>query len=178
MQVSRGVKIHNIYYWTSDDTFRDPTVEGTQVPVRYDPFDAGMAYAFVRGQWHMCISEHYTRFQGRTMSEIRLASAEVRQRLTRHNGGATVRATARQIADHLAAMESTEATLVRLRAAETRRIATVISGDGDLPGGFVSPTDTAAPGDAVLVSAASPGITTVALDDATDDEADLCTEYV
>ena len=43
---SRGVKIRHLYYWC--DRFRDPKVEGQPVEVRYDPFDAGSAYAFVR----------------------------------------------------------------------------------------------------------------------------------
>jgi len=40
----RGVKIHHIYYWS--DRFREPGIENEPVPVRYDPFDAGAAYAF------------------------------------------------------------------------------------------------------------------------------------
>jgi putative transposase len=43
-----GVKINHIYYWA--DAFRDPGIEGQQVPVRYEPFDVGQAYAFVRHQ--------------------------------------------------------------------------------------------------------------------------------
>ena len=45
----RGVKVNQIYYWS--DPFRNPAVEGTCVAVRYDPFDAGAAYAFVERQW-------------------------------------------------------------------------------------------------------------------------------
>ncbi len=43
VEPGRGVKIHSVYYWC--DEFRPATVEYTQVPVRYDPFDIGRAYA-------------------------------------------------------------------------------------------------------------------------------------
>ncbi len=35
----RGVRIHNVLYWC--EAFRNPQVEGAQVAVRYDPYDAG-----------------------------------------------------------------------------------------------------------------------------------------
>jgi len=41
LQPGRGIKLHYLYYWS--DAFVDPEAEGTQVPVRYDPFDAGLA---------------------------------------------------------------------------------------------------------------------------------------
>ena len=41
VQPSRGVKINYLYYWSVDDSFINPEVEGTNVPVRYDPFDMG-----------------------------------------------------------------------------------------------------------------------------------------
>lgn len=176
VQVSRGVKIHNIYYWARDDAFRDPTVERTQVPVRYDPFDAGMAYAYVRGRWRPCISEHYTRFQGRTVPEIMLASAEIRQRHARHNARATYVVTARQIAAHLAAAESTEAELARLRAAENRSIVAVIMGGRlmEAPPAMDEMSGYAAAGGATRATGedATPGAETGA------DADDLCEEYV
>ena len=45
MTPGRGVKINHIYYWST--SFQVPGLENQQVPVRYDPFDAGSAYAFV-----------------------------------------------------------------------------------------------------------------------------------
>ena len=62
MMPSRGVKINHIYYWC--EAFRDPEVQGETVPVRYDPFDAGTAYAFVRKQWLQCHSEYYAVAEG------------------------------------------------------------------------------------------------------------------
>lgn len=60
----RGVKIHNLYYWS--DAFRAPDVEKQHVPVRYDPFDAGTAYAYVNKEWTECHSEYFAIFRGRS----------------------------------------------------------------------------------------------------------------
>jgi putative transposase len=51
-----------------------------RVPVRYDPFDAGVAYAFVERQWVRCCWEHHTVFKGKSQKEIYLASNELRRR--------------------------------------------------------------------------------------------------
>lgn len=75
---SKGVKIQNIYYWTP--AFNNPEIEGSRVPVRYDPFDAGHSYAFVKNQWIECFSEHYSTFKGCSEKLIMLASAELRRR--------------------------------------------------------------------------------------------------
>ncbi len=73
----QGVKVNYVHYWC--DTFRQPTVERSVVPVRYDPFNAGIAYAYVNGLWERCISEHYAVFQGRTEREMAMATAALRQ---------------------------------------------------------------------------------------------------
>jgi putative transposase len=117
LRPGRGIKVNYLYYWS--DAFLDPDVEGTQVPVRYDPFDAGLAYAFIRKRWVRCISEHHARFAGRSEREIQLASAELRRRQQRHNQ--QFRVTARQLADFLASVEAEEVVLEqRLRDAEAR----------------------------------------------------------
>jgi hypothetical protein len=61
VQAGRGMKVNHVYYWC--ELFRNPDVEGKHVSVRYEPFDAGTAYAFVRGQWVECHSEYYTVFK-------------------------------------------------------------------------------------------------------------------
>jgi hypothetical protein len=118
LQPGRGVKLHYLYYWS--DAFVDPEAEGTQVPVRYDPFDAGVAYAFVKKRWVRCISEHYARFAGRSEREIQVASTELRRRQQRH--GQHLPITARLLADFLASLEAEEVVLEqRLRDAEARK---------------------------------------------------------
>lgn len=114
-----GVKINHLYYWS--ETFTDPIAEGTQLPVRYDPFDAGLAYAFVRGRWVRCISEQHSRLAGRSEREIQLATAELHRRQHRHGQQLTI--TARRLAGFLASLEAEETLLEqRLRDAEARDV--------------------------------------------------------
>ena len=111
----RGVKINHIYYWS--DRFREPGIENERIPVRYDPFDAGTAYAFVANQWVVCRSEHFAAFQGRSEKEVMIASREIQKRRQEHSrrGGVT----ARRLADFLVAVESDEVLLEqRLRDRE------------------------------------------------------------
>ena len=125
VEPGRGVKINYIRYWS--DAFRDPEIEKKQVPVRYDPFDAGEAYAFAGGQWVRCISEHYSYFRGRSEKELLIATAELRMRNQKHTKNLTI--TAKTIADFLASAEANEALLSqRLRDAETRQVFEVIRG--------------------------------------------------
>lgn len=104
VQPSLGIKIHYIYYWS--DAFRDPEVEKTSVPIRYDPFDVGVAYAHVKGRWVRCISTHYATFAGRSEREIRFATAELRRRYSRHAQQFAL--TTRQLADFLTSLEAEE----------------------------------------------------------------------
>jgi hypothetical protein len=117
--VGRGVKVNHLYYWS--DRFREPSVEGNAVAVRYDPFDAGTAYAFVRNQWVTCRSEHFAAFQGRSEKEILIASREFQKRRQEHSrhGGIT----ARRLADFLLSVESEEVLLQqRLKDRERRML--------------------------------------------------------
>jgi transposase InsO family protein len=118
VMAGRGVKINYIYYWC--EAFRDASVEGEDVPVRYDPYDAGRAYVYVRGVWRQCHSEHYVRFQRRTERELMIAAAELRRRNQQH--GKRLVITAHRLASFLSSVEAEELTLKqRLRDAEARR---------------------------------------------------------
>jgi putative transposase len=115
----KGIQIHYLYYWS--DLFRDPEVEKAVIPVRYDPFDAGTAHAFVKGQWTECHSEHYTVFRGRSEKEIRLASQELRRIRQCHAQQFTV--TAAKLAEFLGSVEAQEVLLKQrlIDAAQTTR---------------------------------------------------------
>jgi putative transposase len=104
ISAGRGVKVNQIYYWS--DHFRNPAVEGALVPVRYDPFDAGAAYAFVERHWVRCYSQYHTIFQGRSEKEILLATHELRRR--RQAGSEGKFTTAKALADFLQSVESEE----------------------------------------------------------------------
>ncbi|MEB2363143.1 MAG: DDE-type integrase/transposase/recombinase [Bryobacterales bacterium] len=117
----KGIQINYLYYWS--DLFRDPEVEKTIIPVRYDPFDAGTAHAFLKGQWIECHSEHYTVFRGRSEKEIRLASQEIRRIRQCHSQQFTI--TAAKLAEFLGSVEAEEVLLKQrlLDAAQTARTA-------------------------------------------------------
>ncbi|MFZ1007686.1 MAG: Mu transposase C-terminal domain-containing protein, partial [Candidatus Sulfotelmatobacter sp.] len=113
----RGVIINRVYYWA--EAFRDPTVENHDVSVRYDPFDIGSAYAFVKNRWTECHSEHYSVLQGRSEKEIMLASKELRRRRLLHSRERFT-LTARKLADFLDSAEAEEKCLLqRLRDRES-----------------------------------------------------------
>ncbi len=104
IQPNLGVKINYIYYWAED--FRDPQLEQTLVPVRYDPFNLGLAYAYVKGRWVQVVSEHYAALRGRSERELMLAVAELRQRQRQHSRHFAL--TARQLATFLGSVEAEE----------------------------------------------------------------------
>jgi hypothetical protein len=123
---NNGVKINNRYYWSN--AFRNAELGNTSVPVRYDPYDAGLAYAFVKGIWVTCHSEHYQVFRGRTEREIMLASSELRKRQSR--GGSVFNASAKKLAAFLTSVEAQEALLAqRLRDIETKKVLSGTGGD-------------------------------------------------
>jgi hypothetical protein len=130
---NNGVKINNRYYWAN--AFRNAEVANTKVPVRYDPYDVGHAYAFVKGSWVICHSEHYHIFRGRTEREMMLASSELRKRQSRSVG--ISKASAKQLAMFIASLESQEALLgQRLRDIETKKVLSAMDGDRLLPCNF------------------------------------------
>jgi putative transposase len=114
----KGVKINHIYYWSN--AFRDSCIERDKVPVRYDPFDIGTAYAYINNRWVTCHSEHYSSLHGRSERELMLLTSELRKR--RKNHSLQFKVTAKKLADFIASVESEEAVLsqrLRDREAET-----------------------------------------------------------
>ena len=114
----RGIKINGLNYWA--EAFRDPSVERHDVAIRYDPFDMGTAYAFVKNRWTECHSEHYAILHGRSQKEIALASKETRRRYQLYSRGRFTM-TARKLAEFLASAESEEKHLLQqLRDSEDK----------------------------------------------------------
>jgi transposase InsO family protein len=131
VEQGRGVKINYVYY--SSKFFALPGVEGTDVLVRYDPFNIGVAFAFVQGNWVQCLSEHYLQLRGHTEREIQIASGELRKSLQNHGRGASV--TAKRLADFLASAEAHEVVLTqRQHDLENRDVLTRMGGYHMLPG--------------------------------------------
>jgi transposase InsO family protein len=125
VQSTNGVKINHIYYWS--DSFRHPEVEGTRIPIRFDPWDMGHAFAFVQGQWIECISEQYAVFHNRSEREVMLATQQLRQR--HKTNRQKFDATALKLARFLESAEAEEALLAqRLTDREARGVWMVING--------------------------------------------------
>ncbi len=125
---SRGVKIKNLFYWAKGDAFRDhPELEKTQLPVRYDPYDMGHAYVFLKDRWVECISEHYAQFKGRSERELQIAAEELRERNHRHFQHFTI--TAAKLAEFVTSIEAHEALLAqRQRDSEARAVFALMEG--------------------------------------------------
>jgi putative transposase len=105
----KGVIINYIYYWSS--AFRDPAVERSRAPVRYDPYDIGTAYAYVGKRWVQCVSEYYSRLHGRSERELMMATAELRKGAQSHNRQFTI--TAKRLAEFLNSVEAEEKLLMQ-----------------------------------------------------------------
>jgi putative transposase len=119
ISAGRGVKIHGLYYWHG--AFDQPAFARKQVPVRYDPFDAGTAYAYVGKRWVECCSELHWTFRGRSEKEIMLATEELRRRSKRF--GQRYCLTRKRLAEFLQSVEAEEALhLQRLRDREMQAI--------------------------------------------------------
>jgi putative transposase len=115
----KGVKIHYLYYW--HDALRHPDVERTHIPVRYDPFDIGTAYAYCQGRWVRCLSQYYHVLHGHSAKELELATTVLRQQARCTHQTAAV--TALRVADFLAGVQAHEHVLLqRLRDLESRAV--------------------------------------------------------
>jgi hypothetical protein len=97
------------------------------VEVRFDPCDAGAAWAFVSHHWVECFSEHYAVFHQRSERELMIASQELRRRKGLHSK--KFRVTAARLAQFLESVESEEALLrQRLADCEVRAVWKMING--------------------------------------------------
>ncbi|MFL9458720.1 Mu transposase C-terminal domain-containing protein [Tolypothrix bouteillei VB521301_2] len=136
VQPGVGIKVNYLYYW--NDAFRNPAVEKTKVPVRYDPFDMGAAYAYLEGRWVKCISQYYSTFVGRTEKEVLLAAEEIRKKDKGNSQSTNI--SAKRLADFIARAQEHETLLLqRLRDLEAKSVReNLTSGGHDVPS--VSPS--------------------------------------
>jgi transposase InsO family protein len=132
IMLNDGIKVNNIYYWC--DEFRIPELVNKQVPVRYDPFNMGEAYAYVNGRWITGTSEYYWFFQGRTEREMLLAGSEMRRRDKLLNRSCSLNA--KRLAEFVESLEQEEKSLKafrillqRSRDNELKNIHALMNGD-------------------------------------------------
>ena len=105
VDTGRGVVINYFRYWSEE--FRDPLLEGKQVPVRYDPWHMGVAWAYVHGHWVTCHSEKYAVLIDRTQKEVQIASTLLRDQMRRYSRGRTT-ITASVLAEFLSGVKQDE----------------------------------------------------------------------
>ncbi|MFZ6780419.1 DNA-binding domain-containing protein [Undibacterium sp. Ji83W] len=77
VHAGQGISINRIDYW--HPAFRDIGAIKT-LPVRYDPFDVSVAYAYLRREWLECRSQYRAVLERRTEREIMMISQEIRAR--------------------------------------------------------------------------------------------------
>src|SRR5207247_693752 len=79
---SRGLTVNGLHYW--HERMRTPAVAGESVPVRYEPYDMGVVYAFVEGQWLTCVADAFALVHGRSEREWQLILEEWRAQRRQH----------------------------------------------------------------------------------------------
>ncbi len=86
----RGFVLDEFTYW--NDSFHDPALSNKDIPIRYDPFDKGVAWVFVKCRWVECHSNFYAQMKGKTEKQIQIAT-EIERKL--RSSSAAVRRTVR-----------------------------------------------------------------------------------
>ncbi|UNP76225.1 DDE-type integrase/transposase/recombinase [Bacillus nitratireducens] len=99
-----GIKVNYINYWSP--ALNNSILEAKSVPVRYDPFNIGIAYAYVNKKWITCTSEYYHELKGKTERELKLAMEEIKKRKQNHVKGYSI--TAKKIAEFVNNIEEKE----------------------------------------------------------------------
>lgn len=121
----RGLKINGLYYWS--ELLKNPEIENKQVPVRFDPYNMGDAFAYIKKQWVRIHSQYFSDFNNRTLREIQVATEELKRRMKIHGQETTI--TAVKLARFLRSAEAQELLLLqRLRDSEMKETFTVLEG--------------------------------------------------
>ncbi len=90
-----GVRMNYLDYWC--EAMHDPTVEGTQVKGRYDPFAVSVGFAYIDSKWRQCMTP-YNEFAGCSERELQLLTTELRQRNRLQYGKERIEVTQKQLA--------------------------------------------------------------------------------
>ena len=130
---SRGITVNSLQYW--HECMRSPTVFGQTVPVRYEPYNMGFAYAYIDGQWIECIADTFVQVHGRSEHEWNLILEEWREHQRQHNLK-RVTLNGPRLAEFLRELEKDEAWLLQRQRdleEQPQREALLIPGSGLVP---------------------------------------------
>jgi putative transposase len=78
----RGITVNGLQYWHERMMASD--IAGQTVPVRFEPYDMGVVYAYIDGQWLGCIADAYAQVHGRSEKEWNLILDEWREHQRQH----------------------------------------------------------------------------------------------
>lgn len=90
VQANTGVRVNYFDYWC--EAMRDPEVENTTVPVRFDPMDSSVVHVYIKGQWMRARSPHHHILMGRSEKYLKLSADELRRQRKLHAKNYSVRA--------------------------------------------------------------------------------------
>ncbi len=80
---ARGITVNGLQYW--HECMRSTHVAGRSVPVRYEPYDMGFAYAYIGDQWIECVADAFLQVHGRSEREWNLILEEWREQQRQHD---------------------------------------------------------------------------------------------
>jgi putative transposase len=103
----KGFKLNYFNYFCEE--LKDPRVENKKVEVRYDPFNIGVAYAFVNKRWVKCYSSYYAFIKGKTEKELKQITEELLEKRKQYEKGNQL--TDKMIAEFISETEEIEKSL-------------------------------------------------------------------
>ena len=83
IHASRGITVNGLQYW--NERMHATDISGHSAPVRFEPYDMGVIYAFIDGQWLECIADNYAQVHGRSEKEWDLILEEWREHQRQHS---------------------------------------------------------------------------------------------
>ncbi|WP_100012867.1 TnsA endonuclease N-terminal domain-containing protein [Lentibacillus sediminis] len=114
-----GVKINYIYYWHDD--FKRLHSNKVKVKVRFDPFNLGIAYAYINKKWVKCISQYYSILKNLTEKELKFITSEIKK--NKHNHAKNFSINAQKIARFITEIEDNiQYELLKNRVDETNNL--------------------------------------------------------
>ncbi len=137
----RGITVNGLQYW--HECMRSPSVAGKSVPVRYEPYNMGFAYAYIDGQWVECIADAFLQVHGRSEHEWNLILEEWREHQRQHTQK-RVTLNGKLLVEFLHELEKDEAwQLQRLRDLEEQPQREALLQLGNRPVEVIQETETA-----------------------------------
>ncbi|QLE40443.1 DDE-type integrase/transposase/recombinase [Nostoc sp. C052] len=112
----QGIRVNYQNYW-ADEFY---SVENQSIPVRYDPLDYGVTYAYVNNHWVKCLSNYYMKFQGHSEKAVAIATTICRRKRQIYNQSQYVGS--KEIVDLLNNAEENEELILQIRRDQSAKL--------------------------------------------------------